>query len=123
MTRLLALLFIAISLLPTAGCSDQRKETATAQTQLSSLATAIEAYESDNGIYPPNLKSLGGNPPSVASYVKAQEWLLDPWNTLYSYSASSNGYDLRSAGPDRKIGSPDDITLKKRIPNGTKPTR
>ena len=37
--------------------------------------------------------------------------LDDPWGTPYELSCETGEVDVRSSGPDRQRGSPDDLTL------------
>lgn len=100
-----------------AGCRGNTKKIGLAETQLRGLATAIDAYEVDNDHFPTNLTVLGGRPPFGMPYTKAQDSLVDPWGTPYSYSVHSNRYDLRSAGPDLRLQTADDVMLRKETPN------
>jgi general secretion pathway protein G len=100
-----------------AGRSQQAKVTA-AQSQISSLEMALDAFEVDNGYYPKTggLDDLNNQP------ANAQGWKgpylkkgipLDPWGNPYTYEYpgkhNPNGYDLMSMGPDGRAGTDDDI--------------
>ena len=99
-----------------AGRSKQARVTA-AETEISTLETALDAFEVDNGFYPP-----GSLDPLVEQPSDAPDWRgpyirkgvpRDPWDNpyIYTYPGKRNpsGYDLSSAGPDGKAGSEDDI--------------
>lgn len=100
--------------------SEQAKITA-ARTQLSYFEVALDAFEIDVGRYPTNtegLRALVEKPTSNADgwqqpYLKS-DIPTDPWggDYIYRYPGQYNqdGYDLCSYGPDRKLGSDDDIT-------------
>jgi type II secretory pathway pseudopilin PulG len=107
------------SAIMTVGCSVQKQKQATARLQLAGLATAIDAYEVDKEHLPINLSVLAGNPPFGGPYIKATDSRVDTWGTAYCYAIQSNHYDLRSAGPDKKLRTDDDIVLKERTPNQT----
>lgn len=109
------LLFIIAVL--AAGCHGKSKKIGLAEAQLRGLATAIDAYEVDNDHLPTNLTVLGGNPPFGMPYLKLQDSIVDPWGTPYSYSVRSNGYDIKSPGPDRKLQTEDDVMIRKGTPN------
>ncbi|MBX3729523.1 MAG: type II secretion system major pseudopilin GspG [Candidatus Sumerlaeia bacterium] len=102
-----------------AGRSEQAKETA-ARTQITSIGTALDAFEVDNGYYPTSADGLGllVERPATATnwrgpYLKSQIG-NDPWGNpyIYEYPGQNNadGYDLSSAGPDGRHGTDDDIT-------------
>lgn len=100
------------------GRTEQARVTA-AQTQIATFGTALDAYEVDTGSYPhggDGLQYLLTPPPDVTGwrgpYLKS-DIPLDPWGHAYVYeypgSTNANGYDIRSAGPDGQLGTPDDI--------------
>jgi general secretion pathway protein G len=79
------------------------------------ISTAVETYEIDCGVYPPNLQALvhsTGEPNWKGPYVSAPggEIQPDPWGTPFSYTPKENDFEVRSAGPDKAMGSSDDIT-------------
>mgnify|MGYP006268494951 CR=1 FL=1 len=59
------------------------------------LRFAAETYRYTHGSYPVNLEQLGAS--------------TDPWGRTYAYSVKDESLILLSAGPDGKIGTPDDI--------------
>jgi len=100
------------------GRTEQARITA-AQTQISTLGTALDAFEVDNGSYPrgsDGLQYLVVAPSGATSwrgpYLKS-DIPLDPWGHpyIYEYPGKNNqsGYDLRSMGPDGQAGTADDI--------------
>lgn len=101
-----------------AGRGEQAKETA-AQTDISSLSTALDAFEVDNGYYP---RGSDGLDMLIEEPNDAQNWRGpyisdvkdDPWGNPYVYVVpgkhNERGYDLSSAGPDGRAGNEDDIT-------------
>jgi general secretion pathway protein G len=101
-----------------AGRSEQAKETA-ARTQITSISTALDAFEVDNGYYPTSADGLGVlvERPATATnwrgpYLKSQIG-NDPWGNPYVYEYpgrnNADSYDLSSAGPDGRHGTDDDI--------------
>jgi len=75
------------------------------------IATAVDAYEVDNGKFPASLQALvtqsselNWNGPYLQRLPK------DSWGTDFQYSARESGYEIRSAGPDAQMGSGDDLT-------------
>ncbi len=101
------------------GRSEEAKVTA-AKTQISSISTALDAFEVDNGYYPKGkdgLVELMQQPKDATHwrgpYLK-QDIPNDPWGQAYIYECpgknNETGYDLMSMGPDQKSGGNDDIT-------------
>ncbi len=101
------------------GRSQQAKITA-AQSQISSIEMALDAFEVDTGFYPQGnagLNSLVDQPSNTPNwkgpYLK-KGVPNDPWGTPYSYTYpgknNPSGYDLMSVGPDGRSGGDDDIT-------------
>lgn len=100
------------------GRSEQARVTA-AQTEISSVELALDAFEVDNGYYPTGDDGLldlfedpGDAPNWRGPYLK-KPVTNDPWQRPYIYecpgSQNRNGYDLMSVGPDGRSGTDDDI--------------
>ena len=102
-----------------AGRSEQARETA-AQTQISNLEVALDAFEVDNGYYP---KGSDGLIELLQEPSDATNWRgpylkkalgNDPWGVPYIYESpgkyNQKGYDMMSCGPDKREGGDDDIT-------------
>jgi general secretion pathway protein G len=97
-----------------AGRSEQARITA-AHADLSSIKTALDAFEVDNGFYPKSLQDLIQQPGNAKNWhgPYLDKLPVDPWQNPYVYyypgKHSPNGYDLLSVGPDGKEGTDDDI--------------
>jgi general secretion pathway protein G len=89
------------------------------QADLQSISTQLRLYESMNGFTPTSeqgLKALVQQPdtdPRPARWYQLFKDLpKDPWNNDYIYISpgrkNPTGYDLYSAGPDRKPDTADD---------------
>jgi general secretion pathway protein G len=103
-----------------AGRTEQARITAV-QTQIATFATALDAFEVDNGYYP---RGKDGLADLITAPRDAQNWKgpylrgdtvpLDPWGNAYVYECpgryNTSGYDLMSLGPDGREGGDDDIT-------------
>jgi general secretion pathway protein G len=102
-----------------AGRSEQARVTA-AQSQIGSFQLALDAFEVDNGFYPPSSPGLNA---LVQQPNNAPDWRgpylrkgvpPDPWGNPYTYEypgrRNPDGYDLMSMGPDQRVGGGDDIT-------------
>jgi general secretion pathway protein G len=96
------------------GRSEQARQAAV-RADLSSIKTALDAFEVDNGYYPKNIQDLLQQPRDAKNWhgPYLDNIPQDPWGTPYLYSYpgkhNSGGYDLWSAGPDGKSGTDDDI--------------
>ena len=99
------------------GRSEQARQAA-ARSDLSSIKTALDAFEVDNGYYPKGKNGLGD---LIQTPRDARAWHgpyldnvpTDPWGNPYIYEFpgkhNPSSYDLYSAGPDGKPGNDDDI--------------
>lgn len=86
------------------------EKTARARAELESMATALESYRRERGFYveADNAVALVDhlNPRYLARVVR-----LDPWQQPYSYEGTRDAFALRSAGPDGKANTADDVTV------------
>lgn len=86
------------------------EKTARARAELESIATALESFRRERGFYPESKSEAalidGLNPRYLARVIR-----VDPWHKPYEYEGSRSGFVLRSAGPDGKAGTPDDVTF------------
>ena len=96
------------------GRSEQARQAA-AHADLSSIKTALDAFEVDNGYYPKNAMDLLQQPRDAKNWhgPYLDKIPQDPWgnNYVYSFPGKHNpsSYDLMSVGPDGKEGTEDDI--------------
>ena len=121
MLVLVILATLAAIVLPKLSGRTEQAKVASAKTQISTLQTALDAFEIDTGRYPttaeglialtkqPTMNSDGWTGPYLQKAVKE-----DPWGNEYQYRCPGNynttGYDVYSMGPDAKQGGDDDIT-------------
>ena len=122
LVEMLLVLFIlatlaAIVIPKMTGRSQQAKVTA-AQSQISSISMALDAFEVDNGFYPKTgqldeLTTQPANAPNWKGPYLSKGIPLDPWGNAYTYDYpgkhNPNGFDLLSNGPDGRAGTDDDI--------------
>lgn len=84
-----------------------------ARTSIKGIQSALDLYEVDTGKYPQTLQSLvqsDGAPNWNGPYIKGG-LPADPWGTAFGYTLrGSKDYEIRSGGPDKQVGSGDDIT-------------
>jgi hypothetical protein len=98
-----------VKLEPFLATLNQQKEKL-AHSELELIAGALEKFRKDRGFYVVSDKQ------SVAIDFLSPRYLgrvirVDPWNQPYKYLGERDHFTLRSIGPDRKAGTPDDILL------------
>jgi len=121
---LLVMLIIAILaavVVPRLTGNAEKARVVRAQSDLASLATALKAYEIQNGTFPTNeqgLSALITNPGASPNWTKLLDRAtvpVDPWGHPYVYhcpSANGTDFDLYSLGPDGVDGSPNNVKLE-----------
>jgi general secretion pathway protein G len=88
-------------------------------TDIQSISTQLKLYESMNGFMPSTEQGLRALVVPPETEPKPSRWFplfkevpKDPWRSDYIYlnpgRKNPNGYDLYSAGPDRKADTTDD---------------
>jgi general secretion pathway protein G len=96
------------------GRSEQARQAA-AHADISSIKTALDAFEVDNGYYPKSLQDLFQQPSNAKNWhgPYLDNVPQNPWGNPYVYTYpgrhNANSYDLMSVGPDGKAGTDDDI--------------
>ena len=86
---------------------------------IQAISTQLKLYESMNGYLPTTEQGLGALVTQPSSEPRPQRWYQlfkeipkDPWGNNYIYLSpgrrNPTGYDLYSAGPDRKADTSDD---------------
>lgn len=86
------------------------EKTSRVRAELDSIATALDSYRREHGAYV-EAKTEAAlidrlNPRYLARIIR-----LDPWHQPYGYEGSRTSFVLRSAGPDGKANTSDDITV------------
>jgi len=108
---------VVIVILMLTGCSRPHESVPATQVQMDSLAAAISMFQTDQDRFPTNLAELlpitnGWGGARATGYIKASA-LTDPWGTAIQYTATSNSWQLRSAGRDTQFDTADDIIRTK----------
>jgi hypothetical protein len=84
------------------------EKTERARAELETLATALEAFKRERGFYVVAQEESALedhlNPRYLARIVR-----VDPWHKPYIYEGTRMSYTLRSAGPDGKENTADDV--------------
>jgi general secretion pathway protein G len=119
MLVLVILGILAGLVLPQFGNRSKEARLTAAVTQISTFKTALAAYEVDTGSYPSTqqgLRSLVVQPSDVSGWrgpYLESDIPLDPWQQPYTYEypgkLNPSGFDIISAGPDKQLGTADDI--------------
>ena len=85
------------------------EKTSRVRAELETIATALEAFKHERGGYLES-KSEAQLIDFLSPRYLARVIRVDAWQQPYEYEGSRNSYVLRSAGPDRKPNTADDIT-------------
>lgn len=94
------------------------QQQAAALADIGRLMAAMGYLQADCGGLPSDMQGLGAlladpgfkgwNGPYIQGKLP-----VDPWKSPYRYQLTKDDYELRSAGPDQKFGTADDITPSK----------
>ena len=82
-----------------------------ARAELETLATALEAYRRERGFYVVAREERALEDHLNPRYL-ARVLRVDPWHKPYFYEGARDSYTLRSAGPDGKENTADDIVRR-----------
>lgn len=86
------------------------EKTSRARAELESIATALESFRRERGAYPESKTAAALidklNPRYLARVIR-----VDPWHQPYEYEGTTTSFVLRSAGPDAKVNTADDVTV------------
>jgi hypothetical protein len=80
------------------------------EAQLRALYGAVLRYFSESATWPASL-GAACKAPEKCLLLDSSETPTDSWDSLVLYSVLGNGFELRSAGPDRKNGTTDDLVI------------
>jgi general secretion pathway protein G len=111
-------LLMGLAIYKTVGSIEYARRTRVAS-DIQAINTQLRLYESMNGFYPTTEQGLQALVSQPESDPKPARWYQlysslpkDPWQSDYIYrnpgTKNPNGYDLFSAGPDRKPDTADD---------------
>ena len=80
-----------------------------AKAQIDNIANHLEMYLYEHDEYPTNLDVLAKKEKGRGKAILKKSQLKDPWKTKLKYAAKGDGFELCSAGPDKRDGGGDDI--------------
>ena len=80
---------------------------------IAGISVAVNMYRLHVGTYPKNLDVLMAPSAQYNNEPFLNDEPIDPWNERYVYQypgkQSTYSFDLYSAGPDRQVGTADDV--------------
>ena len=85
------------------------EKTSRVRAELETIAIALEAFKRERGSYVES-KSEAQLIDFLSPHYLARAIRVDAWDRPYEYEGTRNSFVLRSAGPDRKPNTADDIT-------------
>src|SRR5947209_2022023 len=88
------------------------EKTSRARAELESIATALESFRRERGSYPES-KSEAALIDNLNPHYLSRVIRVDPWHQPYEYEGTSSSYVLRSAGPDEKVNTADDVIISR----------
>lgn len=90
-----------------------RADIAATRASIQAVQTAIDVYETDNGVYPGSLQALmkkGSEYNWNGPYIRGR-MPTDAWGKEFQYATGGDGnYTITSSGPDAQMGTADDLT-------------
>jgi hypothetical protein len=88
------------------------EKTSRAQAELETIATALEAFRRERGSYLESKSEAALidnlNPRFLPRVIR-----VDPWHQPYGYEGTRTSFVLRSAGPDEKANTADDVVVSR----------
>jgi len=88
------------------------EKTARARAELESIATALESFRRERGSYVES-KSEATLIDNLNPHYLSRVIRVDPWHQPYEYEGTRTTFVLRSAGPDEKANTADDVVLSR----------
>jgi len=80
------------------------------RTQINVIQSAVDLYaRNHNGTYPLDLSVFLPRKDEVVCFGNVKT-VRDAWGTAFDYKSDGKEFSIRSAGPDMKHGTRDDIT-------------
>ena len=88
------------------------EKTSRAQAELDLIASALESFRRERGSYP-EAKTESALIDSLNPRYLPRIIRIDPWHRPYEYEGTRTSFVLRSAGPDEKSNTADDVTISR----------
>lgn len=84
---------------------------------LREMSGALDDYHRDQSAFV-TTNRIGELLDAISPRYLSTPYRIDLWGNQLDYRGSSDRYQLRSAGPDGRFGSPDDLLTEGRLPGG-----
>lgn len=86
-------------------------ETKVTQRRIGILREEVRRFRDSRGQLPLHLFEILALPESDPTLKPQERWLKDGWGRAFQYTVAKGGvtYELRSAGPDGRVGTGDDL--------------
>ena len=101
----------AVAVMNLKGASEDARRTATYKS-IVTIEQAIATYEIVTGSNPKSIEDLHAPVGSFRNGI-LKKGLVDGWGTPFQLKFNGDEFEIRSAGPDRAMGSADDLTNTK----------
>lgn len=88
------------------------EKTSRVRAELETIATALEAFKRERGFYIES-KSEAQLIDMLSPRYLARVIRVDAWQRPYEYEGTRNSFVLRSAGPDKKSNTADDLVISR----------
>ena len=99
----------AVAVINFKGASEEARRTATYRS-IVTIEQAIQTYEIVTGSNPKSIEDLTSPVGSFKNGILKKNALNDGWATPFQLKFNGDDFEIRSAGPDRVMGSADDLT-------------
>lgn len=100
----------SVAVVQLGGLGEDAKIKAT-QASISAIQTAVGTYEVTTTTFPQSIDDLTRDQPDGRPPLLDKNKINDQWGTPIQYKKLSKyKYEIRSAGPDGKFGTEDDLT-------------
>lgn len=86
------------------------EKTSRVRAELETIATALESFRRERGFYV-EAKTEAALIDQLSPRYLERIIRVDPWHQPYDYEGTRSSFTLRSAGPDGKANTADDITV------------
>jgi general secretion pathway protein G len=105
---------LAGTLMVNVGGKSEKARINSARASIGALTSAVQTFQIDLARLPGELGELfsdPGDPNWQGPYLMgSKDAMVDPWGTPFSISKSGGSFKISSAGPDKSMGTEDDIT-------------
>jgi len=101
---------MAFLLAVTHGDSGPDSRNTATRASMMSIETAIQTYEIMTGEFPKDIEDLTNPVGTFEKGILKKGVLNDAWGTPFQIKFNGDEYEIRSAGPDKIMGTADDLT-------------